>query len=117
MAVIESGSGASLASVGAVAASGMHTINKPQDYGSLGHYQFAGATGNIAAGAAANSEVFQFRWADATRFALILKVSLVGMRTITAFAVGVIDLKMTRSTAWTVNGTGGTPLTLTDPQL
>src|SRR3990172_876696 len=83
----------------------------------LGHYQFAGATGNIAAGAAANSEVFQFRWSDATRFALILKVSLVGMRTITAFAVGVIDLKMTRSTAWTVNGTGGTPLTLTDPQL
>ncbi|MGH8650728.1 MAG: hypothetical protein ACREYE_00480, partial [Gammaproteobacteria bacterium] len=103
--------------VGPVAASGFHVVNKPQDYGSLGHYRFAGVTGAIAAGMAANGEVFQFRWSDATRFALIQKVRVVGMRTTTAFAVGTIDLKMTRATAWSANGTGGTALTLTDPQL
>lgn len=117
MAVIESGSGAALASVDAVAASGIHTIAKPQAYGAFGHYQLGVISGAIAAGAGANSEIFQFRWSDATRFALIQKATVTGMFATTAFAAGSIVLKLTRSTAWTVNGTGGTALTLTDPQL
>lgn len=117
MAVLESGVGAVIANIGDVAAKGLHVIPKPQDYGVLGHYKFAGVTGSIAAGAGADSEVFQFRWSDVAKFALIHRVALRGMRASTAFTVGDIDLKLTRATAWTANGTGGTALTLTDPQL
>lgn len=117
MAVIESGSGSAIASIGPVSASGLHIIAKPQDYGSLGHYQLGVGTGSIAAGITSNAEIFQFRWSDATRFALIQKVTITGMIATTAFTAGPINIKLTRSTAWTVNGTGGTALTLTDPQL
>ena len=98
---------------GAIAASPLHTVNKPQPYGTLGHYQVAVTTGAIAAGMAANGEVFQFRWGDATRFALIQKITISGMRATTAFAAGAIDIKCTFARSFTVSGTGGTALTLT----
>jgi hypothetical protein len=113
MAVIEGGSSAVLAGVGAEAAKGVHVIGKPQDYGSLGHYRFAGVTGAIAAGMAANGELLQFRWTDTTRFALIQRIYAVGMRATTAFAAGTIDIKATIARSWTASGSGGTALTLT----
>lgn len=121
MAVIESGSGAAQANVGAANATPLHVVAKPQPYdvgGSpvYGHYQIAVATGDVGAGAGADSEVLQFRWTDVTRMALIQRVWLTGMRATTAFAAGVIDLKLTRATAWTVAGTGGGTVTLTDPE-
>lgn len=117
MAVIEGGVSAGLVGVAAQSASGLHSIAKPQDYGSLGSYKYAGATGAVAAGMAANGEIFQFRWSDATRFAVITKIKVTGLRATTAFAAGAIDLKATIARTFTANGSGGTPLTLTDPQL
>jgi hypothetical protein len=117
MAVLEGGTSASLADVGAASAKGLHSIAKPQDYGSLGSYKFAGVTGAIAAGMAANGEIFQLRWSDATRFAIIHKIKITGLRATTAFAAGAIDLKATMARSWSANGSGGTALTLTDPQL
>lgn len=113
MAIQVQGAGGSVADVGAFAAKGMHTVAKPHDVGALGAYQFAGVTGAIAAGAAANSEVFHFRWTDATRLCLVTSVRVTGMRATTAFAVGVIDIKATVARSWTVDGSGGTTLTLT----
>lgn len=113
MAIQIQGAGASVAEVGAFAAKGLHTINKPTDYGSLGHYQFAGATGAIAAGMAANGEVLQFRWTDATRLAVISKITVTGMRATTAFAAGAIDLKATIARSFSASGTGGTAATMT----
>lgn len=84
-------------------------LNKPS-----GQYAVAVATGAIAAGAGANSEVFHFRWTSTTNLAVIEEISVTGMRATTAFAVGTIDIKATRATSWTAVGAGGTALTLTD---
>lgn len=111
MAVLEGGTSAALADVGAAAASGLHVITKPTAYGSLGHYRYAGFTGVLPAALAANSEVFQFRWADATRLALITRVYITASVSTTAFAAGVpIQVDMVKSTSWTVAGTGGTAI-------
>lgn len=113
MAVIEGGVTGFLAEVGAGAAIGMHTINKPHDHGSLGHYSVALQTGAIAAGAAANAEIFQLRWGDATRLCLVTEITFNGMRATTAFAVGTIDIKATIARSFTASGSGGTATTLT----
>lgn len=113
MAVIEGGASAVLADVGAAAANPLHVVTRPQPYSTLGHYTFGGVTGAIAAGMAANGELLQFRWTDATRFAVITRIEVMGMRATTAFAVGTIDIKATIARSFTASGSGGTPLTLT----
>ena len=113
MAVLEGGTSAELADIGAAVSKGLHVITKPDAYSTLGHYRFAGVTGAIAAGAAANAEVFQMRWTDATNVCIVKKVRVTGMRATTAFAVGTIDIKATIARSFSVSGTGGTPLTLT----
>ena len=74
------------------------------------YYSVAVQTGAIAAGAAANSEIFQFRWDNANYMAAITEVSLTGVIATTAFAAGAITFKMTISRAFTVDGSGGTAL-------
>src|SRR3990167_1381188 len=82
-------------------------------YGALGHYVVDVATGAIAAGMAANGELFQFRWTDDDNFAVINEIFVTGMRATTAFAVGAIDIKATKARSYTAVGSGGTALTLT----
>jgi hypothetical protein len=82
---------------------------RPMELGARGAYSWAGFTGIIAAGLAANSEIFQFRWTDPTRVALIRSVYFSATVSTTFFAAGVpvqIDMKFAR--AWTADGTGGT---------
>lgn len=117
MAIQLQGAGGSVVEAGAFAAVPIHTIAKPDPYGTLGHYQFCGMTGAIAAAMAANGELLQMRWVDATRFCVIKKVTLTGMRATTAFAAGAIDLKVTKATGWTVDGGGGSPVTVTGQEL
>lgn len=113
MAVIEGAVSLALAGVANQAQSGMHVICKPDAFGGLGHYDLSAISGSISAGIGVNAEIFQFRWTDATRFAIIKKISLTGMRATTAFAVGVINLHTIIARAWTVAGTGGAVLTMT----
>lgn len=111
------GAGGSVQEVGAFAAKGAHVIAKPHDYGALGHYRALLTTGTMAAGLVANSEVLQMRWVDATRFCVIQHIEVSEFRNITtAFAAGPYNFQVMRSTAWTVDGTGGAVPTLTDPQ-
>jgi hypothetical protein len=117
MAVIQSNTNSEIAEVGAAVAKGLHVIVKPQDAGPYGHYRLATATGAIAAGAGADSEVFQFWWTETIRYALIQRVWLTGMRATTAFAAGAIDIKLTRATGWTAAGTGGGTVTVASPEL
>lgn len=117
MAILEGPVSTAIADVGAAAASPLHTVAKPTTYGALGSYVLGYTTGAIAAGAAANAELLQFRWTDATRNAVITEISLTGMRATTAFAVGTIDIKATIARSWSANGTGGTAVTLTGDQL
>jgi len=107
------GAGGSIQEVGAFAAKGAHTINKPTDYGSLGQYRVSVVTGTLAAALAANSQLFQFKWTDATRFAVITKIRW-KFETLTRFTAGTItdfglDAFIVRSFAL---GGGGTTLTL-----
>jgi len=112
MAVIEGGTSAVIQEVGAAAAKGAHVIVKPTDHGSLGHYSFGGFTGILPAALGANSEIFQFRWVDATRFAVIRKIRFSASVTTTFFAAGVpVQIDLVKATAWTVAGTGGTGIT------
>lgn len=108
------GAGGSVAEVGAFAAEGLHTINKPIDHGSLGHYRVSVVTGTLAAVLAANAQLFQFKWTDATRFAVITRIRW-KFKTLTRFTAGTItdfglDAFIVRSFAL---GGGGTTLTLT----
>jgi len=112
------GASGSVTEVGAFAAKGLHVTAKPLDYGSLGHYRAVLTTGTIAAGMAANGELVQMRWVDATRFCVIQQVTVLEFRNITtAFAAGVYNFQVIRSTAWTADGTGGNAVSVTDPQL
>jgi hypothetical protein len=112
MAVIEGGTSAALFEVGAAAAVPGHVTTKPIPYGSLGHYRYGGFTGILPAALGANSEIYQFRWTDATRLAIILKVKISASVTTTFFAAGVpVQIDLIKSTAWTVAGTGGTSVT------
>ena len=86
---------------------------KPIEYGSLGHYNISVVTGAIAAGLAANSEILQFRWTDATRFCVVKKISIEGMYATTAFAAGAIALTAMFARGWSAAGTGGGAATLT----
>jgi len=112
------GAGGSVAEVGAFASKPLHTVVKPQDYGALGHYRAVLTTGTIAAGMAANGELVQMRWVDATRLCILQEVSVLEFRNITtAFAAGPYNFNVTRATGWSADGTGGGTVSVTDPQL
>src|SRR5262252_3149726 len=67
----------------------LRVVQRPQDVGSLGAYSIGidnGAT-VITAGLAADSEVYQFRWTDATRLCIVRGVYL-SAGSVTAFAAG-----------------------------
>ena len=84
----------------------------PFDYGALGHYSYAGFTGVLPAALAANSEIFQFRWSDATRLCVINEVKISASVSTTFFAAGVpMQIDLVKATAWTVAGSGGTRIT------
>jgi len=84
----------------------------PRPVEALGSYAYGGFTGILPAALAANSEIFQFRWSDATRFAVIRKIRIATAVSTTFFAAGVPQqIDLVKSTSWTVAGTGGTGLT------
>lgn len=88
------------------------TENKPIDMQGLGAYAWGGATGILPAALGANSEIYQFRWADATRLCIIRKIRISACVTTTFFAAGVpVQIDLIKSTGWTVAGTGGTAIT------
>lgn len=86
---------------------------RPTDHGTLGHYSIGMLSGIMAAGLSANAELFQFRWADATRLALIKSIKLSACVSTTFFAAGVpVQIDIAKATAWTVAGSGGTRATM-----
>lgn len=88
---------------------------RPLDHGLLGHYSFGGLTGVLPAALGANSEVFQFRWnpAQNTRKAVINEIKISAAVSTTFFAAGVpVQIELRRASAWSVQGTGGTGVTM-----
>lgn len=92
----------------------MRTTLRPIDHGALGSYRLSLLSGTMAAGLAANSEVFQFRWSDATRLCVVTSVVWDGLSgSATAFAAGFGKVDMMVARSWTADGSGGTAATIT----
>ena len=86
----------------------------PIDYGSLGAYRKSLISGTMAAGLAANSEIGQFRWADATRFCVTTRIVLDGLAgSATAFTAGFAKVDLLPARSWSADGSGGTAGTIT----
>jgi len=84
---------------------------RPVDHGAFGQYSFGGFTGILPAALAANSEIFQFRWTDATRVCIINKILIGAAVSTTFFAAGVpVQIDLVKSTGWSAAGTGGTAI-------
>jgi hypothetical protein len=87
---------------------------RPTDYGTLGQYRLSMQSGTMAAGLAAFAQIFQARWTDTPEIALIWGLSIDGMSGGTAsFTAGIGYFGMQIVRGWTVDGSGGTPATLT----
>ncbi len=88
---------------------------RPTDVGGLGAYSLSMISGTIAAGLAANSPVFSFRWAPATasQLALIKRISVSVASLGTGFTAGVGLLALYIARGFTASDTGGTAATLT----
>lgn len=93
----------------------LRITSRPINYGSLGMYRVGAVSGTMAAALAANAEIFQLRWPDATNLALLYKLSIGAGANVAATAAALIAFRLTRATAWTAAGTGGTRITLTTP--
>lgn len=82
---------------------------KPVDYGSLGIYSLAAASGTMAAALAANSPIWSFRWGSAN-LAVVKKVIISAGNTATAFAAGVVTFNLFVARSFTIADTGGTSI-------
>lgn len=81
---------------------------------SYGSYELAQSTGTMAAGIAANSQIWQFRWAPSSQndIAVIRRVSISAVVLGTGFTAGtaLFELKFSRSN--TAAGSGGAAATI-----
>lgn len=107
------GNGGTIAEVDGTSYRSMRVTSRPIDAGSLGHYRIAMSTGTIAAALAANAELFQFRWTDATRLCVVQKVLISAGANVAATAAGLVNLDLTVARSFTAAGTGGTAATIT----
>lgn len=82
---------------------------RPMEVGSRGAYSLGVITGILPAALAANSEIFQFRWTDASRRALIRSIGISATVSTTFFAAGVpVQIELRFARGWSADGTGGT---------
>jgi hypothetical protein len=103
------GNGGVIAEVDGATFRAQRATSRPVDHGALGAYCIGLRSGIIPAALAANSEIFQFRWSDATRFCVIRKIRISAAVSTTFFAAGVpLQIDLVKATGWTAAGTGGT---------
>jgi hypothetical protein len=83
---------------------------RPEDYGSLGIYSLAPSNGatQMAAGLAAASPIFSFRWGNSANLALVKRVVFSAGCAGTAFAAGVAKFDLIVARGFTASDTGGT---------
>lgn len=82
------------------------TTPRPIDVGALGSYAIDTVTGTMAAGLAAASPVYSFRWGNVSNLALIRAVR-VSMNSLTAFTAGVGLFELVVARNFTTSDTGG----------
>lgn len=101
---------------GGAASTGVaHVSEYPMDVGSTGGaYSLGVASGVMAAGLAASSEIFQFRFVSATKIALVRSVRISAAVNTTTFgaAAAPANFFLFPARSWSVAGTLGTAVTL-----
>jgi hypothetical protein len=113
MALQIQGNAGTIAEVDGTIFRAMRVVARPLDYSTFGQYQTMQTTGTIAAGAAADSEILQMRWVDATRLCIIHQIMLEEFHSLTAFAVGFFRFSTWIARGWSADGGGGNQITLT----
>jgi hypothetical protein len=113
MAIQIQGNGGTVADVDGTTFRALRVAQRPVDYGALGMYAANWVTGVMAAGLAANAEIFQARWTDATRFCAVFDIGCDGAGGIVAFTAGATKFEAMIARGWSADGGGGTPLTIT----
>ena len=113
MAIQIQGNGGVVAEVDGTTFRAQRVTSRPIDYGALGFYRISMTSGTMAAALAANSEIFQFRWPDATRFAVVYRIAMSAGLNAAATAAGLVSFRSTIARAWTAAGSGGTRATMT----
>jgi hypothetical protein len=91
----------------------LRVTTRPINYGSLGVYRLGMTTGTMAAALAANAEVFQWRWADATNLGLVYKVTMSIGQQLASTAAIAIAMNLAIARGWSGIGTGGLRAVLT----
>jgi len=77
----------------------------------LGIYRKSASAGPMAAGLVGGSDVYQFRWGEPIKLALVHRIILEGLGgTPTAFKAGTGEILLSLVRAWTVAGSGGNAL-------
>src|SRR6266853_3826937 len=85
----------------------------PVDYGIGGCFQLCSKSGIMAAGLAANSPIYSFRWASIQFNAIVRRVRMQAWSLGTGFTAGLALFDMFVCRGWTVADTGGITDTLT----
>ena len=112
MALQIQGNGGTIAEVDGSTFRAQRITPRPTEYGALGHFAYGGISGILPAALAANSEIFQFRWSDATRLCVIHEIKIAAVVSTTFFAAGVpVQIDLVQATGWSAAGTGGTRVT------
>lgn len=114
MAIAIAGNGGVVAEVGGTNHRALRVEQRPIDHGAFGIYRKSLLSLTMAAGLAANAEIFQFRWTDATRLCAVRRVTLDGLGgSATAFTAGFGKIDLVPARSWSADGSGGTPGTIT----
>jgi hypothetical protein len=107
------GNGGTIVEVDGTTFRALRVTVRPVNYGSLGVYRLGMTTGTMAAALAANAEIFQFRWADATNLGLVYKVTMSVGAQLAATAALAAGFNMAIARGWSVAGSSGTRAVLT----
>lgn len=114
MAIQLQGNAGTVAEVDGTVYRSLRATLRPLDYGAYGSYRMSLLSGTMAAGLAANAEIFQFRWSDASRLCVVSAITFDGLSgSATAFAAGFGKVDAVIARSWTADGSGGSAATLT----
>lgn len=112
MAIQIQGNGGVVSEVDGTTFRALRTTPKPIEFGAFGHYRVA-ATVPLVVTQAANGALFSFRWADATRLAVITKLRLSCMQTAAATATIMPSFNVFVARGFSASDSAGTAVTLT----
>lgn len=114
MAIQIQGNGGTVQEVSGTTFRAARVEQRPLEYGSFGSYSMSMISGTMAAGLTGASEIYQFRWTDATRLCIVHDIIIDGIGgSATAFTAGFANVQALVARSFTAAGTGGNTATIT----